>query len=58
MADHRADNTGGGLSTIQARLYAAQVPRECSWTVEEAKSSRFFAKIQRGFMIANLSEFS
>lgn len=58
MVERGSGNAGGVLSAIQARLQEAQIPGECSWAVDEVKSSGFFAKVRRDFLTVSLREFS
>lgn len=45
------------LENVQAKLKAAEIPGECKWKIEEVKSSGWFAKVRREFLIVDLEEF-
>jgi hypothetical protein len=57
IVDHGAGQTSGVLSEIQERLREAQIPGECTWSVEEVKSSTWIARVRREFLIVDLKEF-
>lgn len=57
LVDHASGQAQSVLSDIQKRLQEASIPGECSWSVEEVKSSGWFAKIRREFLIVDLNEF-
>lgn len=58
MVDHGSGSAGAVIDGIKARLQEAQVPGNCNWKIEEVKSSGFFAKVRREFLIVTLDEFS
>ncbi len=58
MVDHGAGSAGAVIDGIKARLQEAQVPGNCNWRIEEVKSSGFFAKVRREFLMVTLDEFS
>lgn len=45
------------IAAIQDKLRASQIPGNCSWSVEEVKSSGFFSKVRRDFLIVDLEQF-
>lgn len=45
------------LEAIQKKLKEAQIPGECTWSIEEVKSSGWFAKVRREFLVVDLKEF-
>jgi len=57
LLDKAAGNSQPLLESIQKKLQAAQMPGECNWKIEEVKSSGWFAKVRREFLIVNLEEF-
>lgn len=57
LVDHGAPHASEVLDDIQRRLEQAQIPGDCRWSVEEVKSSGWFAKVKREFLIADLKEF-
>lgn len=57
VLDHVAGNAQAVLDDIQQRLAESQIPGDCTWSVEEVKSSGLFSKVRREFLVVNLSEF-
>jgi hypothetical protein len=45
------------LSAIQERLREANMPGNCTWSIEEVQSSGFFAKVRRELIVVRLEEF-
>lgn len=46
------------LNGIQDRLGDADIPGNCTWDVDEVKSSGWFSKVRREFLIVRLAQFS
>lgn len=57
MVDRGAEHATEVLDDIQRRLEQAQIPGDCRWSLEEVKSSTFFSKVRREFLIADLKQF-
>ena len=57
LVDHGAGNAADLLEAIQSTLEEAQIPGECSWSIEEVKSSTWIARVRRDFLIVDLKEF-
>jgi hypothetical protein len=58
MVDHAGGSADEVLKSISDRLEEAQIPGNCTWKLEEVKSSGFFSKTRRDFLIINLQDFS
>lgn len=46
------------LDDIQARLAAARIPGNCTWSLEEAESGGVFSKTRREFLVVRIDQFS
>ncbi len=46
------------IEEITGNLKPAQIPGGCTWSVEEVKSSGWFAKVKREFLVITLEQFS
>lgn len=57
IVDHGAGHVQEVLSEIQENLKESQIPGECTWSVEEVKSSTWIARVRREFLIVDLKEF-
>lgn len=57
IVDSAAGRSHGVLEDIQNRLEAAEIPGGCSWQLEEIKSSGWFSKVQREFLLVRLESF-
>ncbi len=57
IVDNAAGNGRWLLDHIKARLSASNFPGGCTWELEEVKSSGFFAKVRREFLIVSLDQF-
>jgi hypothetical protein len=58
MIDHAAGKGDAVIEAIRTALQNAQIPGGCSWSVEEVKSSGFFSKTRREFLIVNHESFA
>ena len=58
VIDHAAGNSQPVLDDIQERLMESQIPGGSKWSIEEVKSSGFFAKVHREFLVVSLDQFS
>lgn len=58
MVDHGAPHANDVLTEIERRLQASEIPGDCTWGVEEVKSSGLFAKVKREFLLVRLEQFS
>jgi hypothetical protein len=45
------------LRDVERRLKEAQIPGDCSWEMEEVKSSGWLSKVRREFLIVRLRQF-
>ncbi|MFZ1685527.1 MAG: hypothetical protein WAU88_15525 [Candidatus Zixiibacteriota bacterium] len=57
MVDHGGGNSNDVMCAICDKLHEAQIPGECTWNVEEVKSSGFLSKTRREFLIVSLEDF-
>lgn len=57
LLDHAAGQAQGLIADIQKRLAESKMPGECTWEVEEVKSSGFFSKVRRDFLVVDLEQF-
>jgi len=57
LIDHGAGHADEVLDEIMRRLEEAQIPGDCTWSVEEIKSSTWIARVRREFLIVNLDQF-
>ena len=57
MVDGAANRAQAVLDDVGRRLKAADVPGGCDWEVEEVKSSGWFAKVRREFLVVRLERF-
>lgn len=58
MVDGAASHAGTVLADIDRRLRAAEIPGNCSWETEEVKSSGWFSRVKREFIVIRLEQFS
>lgn len=58
IVDSAAGRAHEVIEDIQNRMEAAQIPGDCSWQLEEVKSSGWFSKVQREFLLVQLGAFS
>jgi hypothetical protein len=58
MVDGAAGHADEVLKEIDGRLRAAQIPGECTWEIDEVKSSGWFSRVRRDFLIVRLQQFS
>ncbi len=57
VVDHGAGQVGNVVAGIHRRLAEACIPGGCSWHLQEVKSSGFFSKTRREFLIVELDQF-
>ncbi len=57
ILDNAAGNSQAVFDDIQNRLKESKIPGNCTWAVEEVKSSGLFSKVRREFLIINLEQF-
>ena len=57
VLDHAAGNATAVLDDVQNRLREAQIPGDCTWSIEEVQSSGFFSKVRREFLVVSLEQF-
>ena len=57
VLDHAAGNAQAVLDDIQSRLEDSKIPGECTWSIEEVKSSGFFSQVRREFLVVSWEEF-
>jgi hypothetical protein len=57
MVDHGSGQSDFIVNEIQKRLEEAKIPGDCDWSVEEVKSSTWFSKVRRDFLIVTLEQF-
>ena len=57
IVDHAGGSTDDVLNSITDRLEEADIPGGCTWKLEEVKSSGFFSKTRRDFLVINLEAF-
>ena len=57
ILDNAAGNSQTLLERIQNKLRESDIPGDCSWVVEEVKSSGLFSKVKRDFLIVSLEQF-
>lgn len=57
VVDHGAGHVGSVVAGIHRRLAEARIPGGCSWHLQEVKSSGFFSKTRREFVIVELDQF-
>ena len=58
IVDNASGRAHGVIEDIQARMEASQIPGNCSWELEEVKSSGWFSKVQREFLLIRLGDFN
>ncbi|MCB1282335.1 MAG: hypothetical protein KDB18_12515 [Salinibacterium sp.] len=57
MLDRAAGHADKILEDIDRRLRASEIPGDCSWETEEVKSSGWFSRVKREFIIIRLEQF-
>ncbi len=57
ILDNAAGNSKEVLDEIQRRLLESKIPGNCTWVIEEVKSSGFLSKVRREFLIIDLEQF-
>lgn len=58
MVDSAGPHADRVLDSIQERLGDADIPGNCTWDVDEVKSSGWLSKVKREFLIVRLEQFS
>lgn len=57
MVDTAAGQADAIIDDVQKRLRDAQMPGNPDWSLEEVKSSGWFSKVRREFLVVTLQEF-
>jgi hypothetical protein len=57
MIDGAAGQAEAVLSEVQKNLQKSRIPGNCTWSVDEVKSSGLFAKVRREFLMVSLEDF-
>ncbi len=58
LVDGAAARGSEVLDDIQARLQAARIPGNCSWSLEEVQNGGMFSKVRREFLIVRTDQFA
>ncbi|MFH1681498.1 MAG: hypothetical protein ABIH26_12770 [Candidatus Eisenbacteria bacterium] len=57
LIENAAGHGNEVLEDVQRRLEESKIPGDCTWSVEEVKSSTWVARVRREFLIVRLDEF-
>lgn len=57
LMDHAAGQHDMVLRHIEQRLTEAQIPGDCTWSLEEVQSSTWLSRVKRDFLIVRLGQF-
>lgn len=58
LIDRAAPHAAEVLEELDRRLEEAQIPGGCTWSLSEVKSSGWFSRVRREFLIIRLEQFS
>lgn len=58
MVDRAAGRANEVMDDVRRRLGESHIPGDCGWNLEEVKSSGWFAKVRREFLVVRLEQFS
>lgn len=58
MVERGAPHADRVLDVVQDRLGDSEIPGNCTWDVEEVKSSGWLSKVMREFLVVRLEQFS